>query len=84
MGMTSWSGDVPRKADAMVAKNYLGASDIEALNRIVTVYLEVAELQAIDRKPMYMADWISKLDDFLKLSEREILNTPGGSRTTRP
>ncbi|HEX8112161.1 MAG TPA: RhuM family protein [Kofleriaceae bacterium] len=77
MGMTSWSGDMPRKADALVAKNYLGADEIEALNRIVTAYLEFAELQAIDRKPMYMADWIAKLDDFLKLSDREILNHAG-------
>lgn len=78
--MTSWAGDAPRKADAMVAKNYLGVDEIEVLNRIVTAYLEFAELQAIDRKPMYMADWIAKLDDFLKLSDREILTTPGRSR----
>lgn len=77
MGMTSWSGAVPRKADVVVAKNYLGADEIEVLNRIVTAYLEFAELQAIDRKPMYMADWIAKLDDFLKLSDRDILNHAG-------
>jgi hypothetical protein len=77
MGLTSWAGDSPRKADAGVAKNYLGAEELEALNRIVTAYLEFAELQAMGRKAMYMADWISKLDDFLKLSDREILRHAG-------
>jgi hypothetical protein len=77
MGLTSWTGEVPRKADAVVAKNYLGADEIEALNRIVTAYLEFAELQALNRKPMYMADWIAKLDDFLQLSERQILRHAG-------
>jgi len=77
MGLTSWTGEVPRKSDAVVAKNYLGAEELEALNRIVTAYLEFAELQAIDRKPMYMADWIAKLDSFLKLSDREILQHAG-------
>ena len=77
MGLTSWTGDVPRKADVAVAKNYLDADELEALNRIVNAYLEFAELQAMGRKPMYMADWIAKLDDFLKLSEREILRHAG-------
>jgi hypothetical protein len=77
MGLTTWVGDKPRKADAVVAKNYLGAEEIEALNRIVNAYLELAELQAMNRKPMYMADWIAKLDDFLKLSDREILQHAG-------
>jgi hypothetical protein len=77
MGLTSWTGDVPRKADVAIAKNYLGAEELEALNRIVNAYLEFAELQAMNRKPMYMADWIAKLDDFLKLSEREILRHAG-------
>jgi len=77
MGLTSWSGDAPRKAEVVVAKNYLSARELEALNRIVTAYLEFAELQALNRKPMYMADWISKLDDFLRLSERKILPHAG-------
>jgi hypothetical protein len=77
MGLTSWLGDVPRKADAVVAKNYLGASELEVLNRIVTAYLEFAELQALDRKPMYMTDWIAKLDEFLKLSDRDVLRHAG-------
>jgi hypothetical protein len=77
MGLTSWTGDAPRKADAAIAKNYLGAEELEALNRIVSAYLEFAELQAMNRKPMYMADWITKLEEFLRLSDREILRHAG-------
>lgn len=77
MGLTAWAGGKPRKADVTVAKNYLKAEEIEALNRIVAAYLEFAELQALSRKPMHMADWITKLDDFLKLSDREILTHAG-------
>ena len=77
MGMTTWSGDRPCKTDAEIAKNYLNAEELEILNRIVSFYLEFAELQALSRKPMYMADWIAKLDDFLKLSGREILTHAG-------
>ena len=77
MGLTSWDGPRPRKADVSIAKNYLQADEIEALNRIVTAYLEFAELQALNRKPMHMADWITKLDDFLRLSDREILTHAG-------
>jgi len=73
MGLTTWSGEKPRKADAEVAKNYLSEKELDVLNRIVTMYLEFAELRALNRKPMHMRDWISKLDDFLKLSDREIL-----------
>ena len=77
MGLTTWSGEKPRKADVEVAKNYLSEKELDTLNRIVTMYLEFAELQALNRKPMYMRDWISKLDDFLKLSDREILTHAG-------
>ena len=77
MGLTTWDGDRPRKTDVSIAKNYLKQDEIEALNRIVTAYLEFAELQALNRKPMSMVDWIAKLDDFLKLSDREILTHAG-------
>jgi hypothetical protein len=60
-----------------VAKNYLQAEELDVLNRIVTAYLEFAELQARNRKPMHMRDWIAKLDDFLRLSERDILTHAG-------
>jgi hypothetical protein len=68
---------VLRKPDVAIAKNYLGADELDALNRIVNAYLEFAELQALARKPMYMANWIAKLDDFLRLSERQILKHAG-------
>lgn len=77
MGLTSWASQVLRKSDVAIAKNYLGAVELEALNRIVNAYLEFAELQALTRKPMYMADWIAKLDDFLRLSERQVLQHAG-------
>lgn len=78
-GLTSWpKGQVrPRKADVAIAKNYLSAEEIDQLNRIVTIYLEFAELQAMNRKPMTMQDWIKKLDQFLQISEREILTHAG-------
>ena len=78
MGLTNWPGDAVRAADVAVAKNYLSPQELDLLNRIVAMYLEFAELQALNRKPMYMRDWISKLDDFLRLNEREIL-THGGT-----
>lgn len=77
MGLTTWDGNRLRKTDVSIAKNYLKQDEIEALNRIVTAYLEFAELQALNRKPMSMVDWITKLDDFLKLSDREILTHAG-------
>ncbi len=77
MGMTTWTGSRPRRADAGVAKNYLAAEEIETLNLIVSAYLDFAELQARNRRPMVMRDWIAKLDDFLRLSERELLDHAG-------
>lgn len=77
MGLTSWTGKYPKKGDVSIAKNYLNEKELDALNRIVTAYLEFAELQAQNRKAMYMHDWIIKLNDFLKLSERDILTHAG-------
>jgi len=77
MGLTSWQGPRPRKTDAEIAKNYLTADELDTLNRIVTLYLDFAELQALNRKSMNMADWIQKLDDFLRISERDILTHAG-------
>ena len=80
MGLTTWknapAGPI-RKGDVSIAKNYLNAQELDALTRIVSAYLEFAELQAKGKRPMRMADWIGKLDDFLKLSDREILDQPG-------
>jgi hypothetical protein len=77
MGLTNWPGEQIRKQDAEVAKNYLNPEELELLNRIVNQYLEFAEMQALDRKPMYMNDWISKLHAFLTLNEKEILIDAG-------
>jgi hypothetical protein len=77
MGLTSWSGARPSKQDVGVAKNYLREKELEALNRIVSFYLDFAELQALNRRSMHMQDWIAKLDDFLRLSERDILTHAG-------
>ncbi len=77
MGMTNWVGTKPSKAEAVIAKNYLSPEELNALNRIVTAYLELAEVQALNRQPMYMRDWIGKLDDFLRLSGRDILKDAG-------
>ncbi|OHD62216.1 MAG: hypothetical protein A2014_00415 [Spirochaetes bacterium GWF1_49_6] len=77
MGMTNWAGSTIRKGEVTIAKNYLAPEELDILNRIVTAYLEFAELQAMNRKPMYMKDWILKLDDFLKMSDRELLTHAG-------
>ncbi|BET65678.1 RhuM family protein [Opitutales bacterium ASA1] len=77
MGMLTWDGAKPRKADARVAKNYLSREEIETLNLIVNQYLDFATLQARSRKAMYMADWRRKLDDFIRLNDREVLQNLG-------
>ena len=77
LGLTAWEGMTPRAADAEIAKNYLSASELELLNRIVTLYLDFAELQAMERRPMYMKDWIAKLDEFLRVSGRDVLTHKG-------
>lgn len=77
MGLTTWTGMLPKKNDAEYAKNYLTEEELDNLNRIVNLYLEFAEFQAISHKPMYMKDWIQKLDDFLKLSGKELLTHAG-------
>jgi hypothetical protein len=77
MGLTIWSGALPKRSDAEYAKNYLTKEELDTLNRIVNLYLDFAELQAQGHKPMYMKDWILKLDDFLKLSDKELLTHAG-------
>jgi hypothetical protein len=80
MGLTSWRKSPVGKiypGDIVVAKNYLSKNELEFLNRIVTMYLDYAELQAIRNKPMYMKDWIKKLDAFLKFNEHDILSGSG-------
>jgi hypothetical protein len=78
MGMlTTRPGGIVRKEDAAVAKNYLTEDELQVLNRIVNLYIEYAELQALERKPMTMRDWIAKLDEFLKISGRKLLDHAG-------
>lgn len=77
MGMTSFDRKSFRKSDASIAKNYLNEDEIKILNRLVTAYLEFAELQAIRQRPMYMKDWIEKLDNFIKMSGSELLEHAG-------
>ncbi|MDK8192031.1 virulence RhuM family protein [Paenibacillus sp. UMB7766-LJ446] len=77
MGLTSWKGVKVRKSDITIAKNYLTDKELQALNRIVTMYLDYAEDQAERQSPMYMKDWIEKLNSFLKFNEREILTNAG-------
>ena len=77
MGLTTWTGMLPKKNDAEYAKNYLTEEELKTLNRIVNLYLEFAEFQAISHKPMYMTDWIQKLDEFLTFSGKELLTHAG-------
>jgi hypothetical protein len=77
MGLTSWTGQRPKKSDVVVAKNYLNEKELDVLNRITTAYLEFAELQALNEQPMYMKDWSTKLDEFIKIGGRKLLDNPG-------
>ncbi|MFC1524035.1 virulence RhuM family protein [Thermodesulfobacteriota bacterium] len=77
MGLTSWRGPKVRKQDVVVAKNYLNEEELLALNNLVEQYLVFAEGQAMRRIPMHMGDWIAKLDGFLSLNDRDILEHAG-------
>jgi hypothetical protein len=77
MGLTTWEGTKIRKTDVAIAKNYLNENEIAMLNRIVTMYLDFAEMQAQNRKVLYMSDWIEKLDAFLKINDKDILHDAG-------
>ena len=77
MGLTTWSGAMPTKPEAEVAKNYLTKEEMTSLNRIVSLYLDFAEMQAEEHRTMYMKDWINILDDFLRISRKDILTHAG-------
>lgn len=77
MGLTSWAGPMPTKPEAEIAKNYLTHEEVKSLNRIVSLYLDFAEMQAEEHRPMYMKDWINILDDFLRISRKDILTHAG-------
>ncbi len=78
MGLQSTRpGGIVRKDDVAIAKNYLSEDELQVLNRIVNLYIEFAELKALERHPMTMRDWIAKLDEFLKISGRQLLDHAG-------
>jgi hypothetical protein len=77
MGLTSWKGDKVRKSDVTISKNYLNKQELDVLNRIVTMYLDYAELQAMNHRQMFTKDWREKLDSFLKFNNQEILTNSG-------
>jgi len=77
LGLTTFKGEQPTKQEVGVAKNYLNEEELNVLNRMVTAYLEVAELQALNRKPMTMKDWLQRADDFLQLTGNNILTHAG-------
>ena len=77
MGLTTWAGAMPSKPEAEIAKNYLTHEEVKSLNRIVSLYLDFAEMQAEEHRPMYMKDWINILDDFLRISRKDILTHAG-------
>ena len=77
MGLTSWEGKQIKKSDSEIAKNYLNDQELDALNKIVSAYLDIAEVRALNHEPMYMKDWLETIDDYLKMTRREILTTKG-------
>lgn len=77
MGMTSFKGKRPTLAEAKIAKNYLSKIELDTLNHLVSAYLDLAELQALRHKPMYMRDWICRLDDYLRMTDSEVLQNAG-------
>ena len=77
MGMTVVKGNRPTLAEAKTAKNYLNEEELGTLNRLVSAYLDLAELQAMRKKPMYMKDWVARLDDYLRMTDSEVLQNAG-------
>ena len=77
IGLTNFKGEIPTKQEVEIAKNYLSEDELNILNRMVTAFLEIAEIQALDQTPMYMADWIKQLDTFLKMTNKDILQHSG-------
>lgn len=77
IGLTNFKGDMPTKAETEIAKNYLTIDELEILNRLVSAYLDIAEINALKRKAMTMRDWIKELDSFLTMTHNDILKTKG-------
>jgi len=77
LGLTNFKGDYPTRTDIEIAKNYLTEEELNILNRMVSAYLDIAEINALDRHPMTMQDWINELDTFLKMTRKDILKNNG-------
>lgn len=77
IGLTNFSGNSPTKAETEIAKNYLSEKELDLLNRMVSAYLDVAEINALNMHPMTMKDWIRELDGFLTMTHKDILNGAG-------
>ena len=77
MGLTTFSGAFPTKKDISIAKNYLTEDELKILNRLVSGYFEIAEMQAIKHKPMYMSDYVEILDNILKSTGEDVLKDTG-------
>lgn len=77
MRLTTWRGKRIKLSDVEVAKNYLDEKELDALNKIVTAYLDIAEVHALNQEPMYMKDWLETIDDYLRMTRRDILTTKG-------
>ena len=77
LGLTNFKGNVPTKSEVEIAKNYLTEDELKALNRMVSSYLDIAEINALNREPMTMQDWIEELDAFLKITRKDILKNSG-------
>jgi len=77
IGLTNFKGYTPTREETEVAKNYLTEDELNVLNRMVSAYLDVAEINAIDHNPMTMQDWVDELDSFLKMTKKNILDNSG-------
>lgn len=77
LGLTNFKGKYPTKSETEIAKNYLTEEELNILNRMVSAYLDVAELNALDKRPMTMQDWVNELDTFLKMTRKDILSNSG-------
>lgn len=77
LGLTNFKGNYPTKSETEIAKNYLTEEELNILNRMVSAYLDIAEINALDRHPMTMQDWIDELDSFLKMTRKDILKDSG-------
>lgn len=77
MGLTTFTGDFPTKKDITVAKNYLSETELKVLNNLVSAYFDLAEINAMEHKEMYMSDYVEQLDKILSATGKEILEGAG-------